>query len=79
MKSLYSSVYSFVRVNNLHTDWFEVNSGLRLGCILSPLMFNLYINELAVYLKSLGIWVTCDDDIVCLLMPADDIVLLAEV
>ena len=78
VKSLYSSVYSCVRLNNLHTDWFEVNSGLRQGCILSPLMFNLYINDLAVYLKSLGIGVACDDDTVCLLMYADDIVLLAE-
>ena len=78
VKSLYSSVSSCIRLNDLHTDWFEVNSGLRQGCILSPLIFNLYINDLAIYLKSFGIDVNCDDDNVCILMYADDIVLLAE-
>ena len=34
--SLYSSVSSCVRVNSLCTDWFNVSSGLRQGCILSP-------------------------------------------
>ena len=47
-------------------------------CILSPLLFNLYINDLAIHLKSFGIGIECDDDIVCLLMYADDIVILAE-
>ena len=37
-----------------------------------------YINDLAIHLKSFGIGIECDDDIVCLLMYADDIVILAE-
>ena len=41
IKSLYSSVTSCVRVNNMHTDWFDVKCGLRQGCILSPILFNL--------------------------------------
>ena len=78
VKSLYSSVSSCIRLNYLHTDWFEVNSGLRQGCILSPLLFNLYINDLAIYLKSFGVGINCDEDKVCILMYADDIVILAE-
>ena len=78
VKSLYSSVSFCIRLNYLHTDWFEVNSGLRQGCILSPLLFNLYINDLAIYLKSFGVGINCDEDKVCILMYADDIVLLAE-
>ena len=42
------------------------------------MLFNLYINDLAIYLNSFGIGVKCDDDNVCILMYADDIVLLAE-
>ena len=78
VQALYSSVTSCVRVNSLHTDWFDVKCGLRQGCILSPILFNLYINDLALYLKSLGKGIPCDGDRVCILLYADDIVLLAE-
>lgn len=78
MKSIYSSVASCVRVNNYHTDWFEVKCGLRQGCILSPLLFNLYINDLAIYIRSVGKGVLCNDDIISILLYADDLVLLAE-
>ena len=43
IKSLYTNVSACVKVNNLTTDWFDVNSGLRQGRSLSPLLFNLYI------------------------------------
>ena len=78
VKSLYSSVSSCIRLNDLHTDWFEVKPGLRQGCILSPLLFNFYINDLAIYLIVFGIGINCGEDIVCILMYADDVVLLAE-
>ena len=78
IKFLYSSVSSCIRLNDLHTDWFEIKSGLRQGCILSPSLFNFYINDLTIYLKSFGIGINCGEDIVCLLMYADDVVLLAE-
>ena len=78
IKSLYSSATSCVRVNNMHTDWFDVKSGLRQGCILSPILFNLYINDLVLYLKSFGKGVKCNDDYICTLLYADGVVLLAE-
>jgi len=77
IKSLYSSISSCIRVNSLHTDWFEAKCGLRQGCILSPLLFNLYLNDLAVYLKSTGIGIVCGADTICMLMYADDLVILA--
>ena len=78
IKSLYSSVSSCVRLNGLKTDWFDVNCGLRQGCSLSPLLFNFYINDLATYLKATGIGIKVDEDIICILLYADDIVLLAD-
>ena len=76
--SLYNSVSSCVRVNSFQTEWFNVHSGLRQGCILSPVLFNLYINDLAKYLKSLNIGVSFGNEKICILLYADDIVLLAE-
>lgn len=78
VKSIYSSVSSCIRVNSFKTDWFDVNCGLRQGCILSPLLFNLYINDLTIFLKSLNIGVNVDNDCIGILLYADDIVLLAE-
>ena len=40
IKLLYKSVSSCIRINGYNTDWFDVSSGLRQGCSLSPLLFN---------------------------------------
>ena len=78
VKSLYNSVMSCVRVNSVHTDWFDVKSGLRQGCILSPLLFDIFINDFTNYIKSLDIGVSVNGEKICVLLYADDIVLLAE-
>ena len=76
IRSLYDSVRSCVRINGLKTDWFDVNIGLRQGCNLSPTLFNLFIDDLAVSVKGKGIDV--GDENICILMYADDLVLLAD-
>ena len=73
IKSLYACVKSCVRLNSYKTD-----CGLRQGCVLSPLLFNLFINNLAIFLKSLDLGVKIGDENVCVMLYADDIVLLAE-
>ena len=67
-----------MRVNNLVTDWFDVSCGLRQGCCLSPLLFNLFINDLALRIKALGKDVHVDDQHVSILLYADDVVLMAD-
>ena len=46
--------------------------------MLSLILFDLYINYLALYLKSLGVGIQIDGEIVCIPIYADDVVLLAE-
>lgn len=42
IKSLYGNNRAYVRVENELTDPFQVEKGVRQGCILSPLLFNIY-------------------------------------
>ena len=78
VKSIYNNVLYSVKLNGFLTDWFHVKSGLKQGCPLSPVLFNLYINDLALKLNALGKGVKLDDEIVSILLYADDVVLLAE-
>lgn len=78
IKSIYRNVTANVRINAFNTDWFDIKCGLRQGCILSPILFNLYINDLALFIKSLNVGIQLEDDSICMLMYADDIVLIAE-
>ena len=35
------------------TNWFDVSSRLKQGCILSPLLFNMYVNDLITEVNAL--------------------------
>ena len=52
VKSLYSNITACVKINGMCTDWFTVRTGLRQGCLLSPILFNLFIDDLAVQLQA---------------------------
>ncbi|CAG2255684.1 unnamed protein product [Mytilus edulis] len=75
--SLYKSVECCVRVNGQLTDWFNVQCGLKQGCLLSPLLFNVYVNGLVTYICSLNVGINIDEENVSILLYADDLVLLA--
>ena len=79
IKIIYQDTKCCVRINKHHSDWFNVSCGLNQGCLLSPLLFSLYINDLAQDIKDLGIGVTIADmKLLSILLYADDIILLAE-
>ena len=43
LRNQYAGQESRVRTGHGTTDWFQIGKGLRLGCILSPSLFNLYV------------------------------------
>ena len=67
-----------VKVNEKRTNWFDSVVGVRQGDPLSPSLFSLYINDLAVELNELNLGVQVGDEIVNVLLYADDLVILAE-
>ena len=54
-----------------------MTTGLRQGCILSPLLFSLYINSFVDCLKEAGVGVECSRQRIAALLYVDDMVLFA--
>ena len=74
--SIYQGMYEEVLscVKEL-SDWFTVESGVKQGYILSPMLFGLFINDVAHHID---VGVPCGVFLLAMLMFADDIVLVAE-
>ena len=64
--------------NGHMTDWFSVHSGLKKGCILSLLIFNLFVNDLGTLLEHSGKGVSLDGVNLSCLFYSDDLVLIVE-
>ena len=43
LRNLYAGQEATVRTGHGTTDWFQIGKGLCQGCILSPCLFNLYV------------------------------------
>jgi len=75
IKDIYTLTKAKVWTKGGYTDTFETRAGVRQGCILSPLLFTLYVNDLCDEVSVggflyAGVWIR-------MLMYADDIVFLS--
>ncbi|MCG8044707.1 MAG: endonuclease/exonuclease/phosphatase family protein [Candidatus Thiodiazotropha taylori] len=80
-KSMYSQLKSCVKVSNSLSQFFECSIGTRQGCVSSPIIFTLFINDLISYLRSElegGIFITNDIEDGIALMFADDVSCFAD-
>ena len=78
IKAVYSDVKCKVKIGGEVGNEFSVTTGLRQGCVLSPLLFSLYVNDLMEVLRREEIGVRVDNLIIPGLMFADDLVITAE-
>ena len=79
--AIYKSVVSCVRRGDRLTEFFDCPAGLRQGCILSPMLFSLFINEIASSVEQQGmhgIQLLPGLVEIFLLIFADDIVLISD-
>lgn len=76
--SLYTDTESCVSINGYLTNWFNCANGVRQGDNLSPTLFSIFINDLATEVKEPNKIVQMNNEKICLLLYADDIVLLTE-
>ena len=82
LKSMYKSVSSCVKAstNNI-TPYFDCDSGVRQGCMISPLLFSFYVNELVEVMESgkvRGIFTSQDAKDILMLLYADDLSILSD-
>ena len=66
--ALYDNVQAQVKFGNIETNFFEVAEGVKQGCVLSPVLFCIFIHEFTKMLKNHEVGS---------LFWADDVVLLA--
>ena len=79
LESLYRGTFSAVRTSDGVSEWFETIVGVLQGCMLSPLLFNIFLEIImARALKDVDAGAVIGGTIISNLRFADDIAALAE-
>ena len=77
-QGIYSKTSARVRVGSTLLRSYQVTTGLREGCVLSPILFSIFIMDLAEKLKRKGLGVKTKGHWLGACFFADDIVLVAD-
>ena len=77
IKNIYSKTYSCIKNNGSFSAIFETNTGVKQGEPLSPLLFNIYLNDLVEYLGVNSMTPTLNEVKINSLLYADDLALVA--
>ena len=77
IKSMHTNAKMKFIIGDIETNWVDCDRGVRQGCIMSPLLFNLYTEELIARVKNVNSGIQVGRDMICILMYVDDIVLFS--
>ena len=72
--SCYTNSKACVRLNGYLTDYIVINSGVKQGGILSPLFYNIYVDDLMCMLRNANLGCSIGGKFFGAIFYADDIV-----
>ena len=75
--NVYENQFAWVRWGSAKSEVFSVKNGTRQGSVLSPALFAIYMDEILVRLRNLGVGCYIGDVFMGAMGYADDLVLLA--
>ena len=79
LENMYNETFIAIRVDGYLTDWFNTIVGLLQGCVLSPLLLNIFIEVIiAIALNDIDIGAVLSGVLLSDLRFTDDIALLSE-
>ena len=76
IKSMYNQTECSVTVNGNMTNWFKVHTGVRQGCLLSPCLFNLFLEFVMKDIRNLDGGIQMGDVHINNIRYADDTTLM---
>ena len=79
IERMYDKTICSVVVEGYSTEWFEVMIGVRQGCLLSPTLFNVFLDFVMKEINCLSKDITFDDNLNVDLKYADDTTLISAI
>ena len=77
IRNIYTNDKAFIKLDGEITQPFSISQGVRQGCVLSPILFNIFMADLAKSLSSANTGFLMENIKINSLFWADDIVLFA--
>ena len=78
LKCIYRENTNCVRVNESFTKAFRISTGLWQGCVLTPILFNLFVIDLPASIAATNEGVQFGDNTISSLLYTDDLVMIAD-
>ena len=78
IRNIYMADQGSIKIGNQYTERFDIGRGVRQGCVLSPLLFNIFMADLFKQLDdNKGKMKIGDKEIACIAW-ADDLIIMSE-